>query len=421
MTQTNRHPARARFRARAVLALLAAAALVACAPRGQPIPADPALERAIAEVGPGWPARVDELRTTSGDIYAGNLDGQIRALVDALERTPDPAHQALLARLFYHRFQLAGRLEDALRARLLVAEVTRAPNADPDALLLQAAIESGFHDFEAALAAINRAVLAGAPAAQVERALVPVNRALGRPVASDAAPPAPGDYVARVVAAADALERGRVERATTLLREAQSAYRDVSPFPLAWIHLQQGIVFLRYGALEPARVFFAAAHERLPQYYLATEHLAETELALGHAARAAELYRKVVEQNGQPAFWHGLALAEAELGNQQAAREAARAADEGYAALLADFPLLHADHAVDYYLDTGRPERALELALFNAEHRRDVSARVTLASALLANGKESDACAEVAALREDGYAPPELTVPGEPLAACGPA
>ncbi|MDX1380298.1 MAG: hypothetical protein R3233_04215, partial [Xanthomonadales bacterium] len=128
------------------MAPLAMAALAACAPRGQPVPAEPSLEQAIAGVGPGWPVGVDEFRTTSGDIYAGNLDGQIRALVESLDRAPDPARQALLARLFYHRFQLTGRVDDALRARLLAAEIARAPTAAPDVLLLQAAIESGFHD-----------------------------------------------------------------------------------------------------------------------------------------------------------------------------------------------------------------------------------------------------------------------------------
>lgn len=419
MTKTNRHPARARSRARAVFALLALSAVAACAPRGQPLPPDPALERAIAGVGPGWPVSVSDFRTTSGDIYAGNLDGQIRALVESIDRAPDPARKAQLARLFYHRFQLLGRLEDALRARLLIAEVARAADADPETLLLQAAIEGGFHDFDAAQAAINRAVLAGADQAQVARAQVAVNRALGDEGADDAPLPDPEDYVALVGAAAHAVERGRPDEASTRLRSAQAAYRDVSPFPLAWIHLQQGIVFLRHGALEPARVFFSAAHRRLPQYYLATEHLAEVELGLGNAERAAELYRAVIAQNDHPAFWHGLALAEAELGNRTAAADAARAADEKYDALLASQPLMFADHAVDYYIDTARPERALELALLNAQHRRDVNARVTLASALMANGQDIDACTEVSALRADGYAPPEITVRGEPLAACG--
>ena len=422
MTKTNRYPARARTWARALLWTGALLVLGACTAAGGPAPSDPApdpsLERALALIGPDWPAGAGTLKTTSGEIYAGNLDGQIRALAQRLDQAPDAAQQALLARLFYHRFQLHGRLDDALRARLLVAELARAPDAEPEVLLLQAAIESGFHDFDAAQAAINRAALADADHEDVARAQLAVDRALGD-VREDAMPaPDPDDYVALVGAAADALERGHPDRASTRLREAQAAYRDVSPFPLAWIHLQQGIVFLRHGSLDAARTFFAAAHDRLPEYYLATEHLAETELALGNASRAAELYRQVVEQNDQPAFWHGLALAESALGNDEAAEQAARAADEKYAALLSEHALMFADHAVDYYLDTERPGRALELARLNAEYRNDVSARVTLASALMANGAEDEACALVHSLREDGYAPPEITLPGEPLDTC---
>jgi tetratricopeptide (TPR) repeat protein len=230
----------------------------------------------------------------------------------------------------------------------------------------------------------------------------------------------PDDYVLAVQQAAVLLEQGELFEASRLLQQAQDLYQDSSPFPLAWIQLQQGVAFLRYQQYEQARVFFAAAHERLPQYYLATEHLAETEALLGNWQRSAELYRQVSEQTGQPAFWHGLQLAEAELGNAAAADAAAQQADTDYQQLLAKYPLTFADHAVGYYIDTGREQKALELAEMNYANRQDVYAHLTLAEALAANGQQQQACSKVSELRRAGLAPPEIIFPDENLAACQP-
>ena len=277
----------------------------------------------------------------------------------------------------------------------------------------------GFHDFEAASAQVSLAEAKGAPSNGIKATRAALDQALRRPVKGrNRFIGVSGDYGDAVQRAAELLNQGLLAGATAQLRQAQESYRDSSPLPLAWIHVQQGIAFLRHGEYEQARTFFAAAHERFPQYFLATEHLAETEGLLGNHQRSVELYRQVTVQNDQPGFWYGLAGAESELGNSEAARETRQRAEAGYEFLLSRYPLMYADHAVGYYLETGNPGRALELARLNFEHRQDLMARLALAEALMGNGLVKAACKQVRIIREAGLAPPEISVPGETLANC---
>lgn len=376
---------------------------------------------AIGLVSSNWPATEESLSTTSGDIYLANLNSQIQVLQHRIATTQQVPARVGLAGLLYHRFQLLGRIEDADRARVLLQEAMDQQLLGPAELLTYARILAGLHEFDAAQEVITAAAEGGGkPAVIIQaRQQVMASRHLPNPLTQPIADQAvPADYVAAVQQSASLLEQGKLLEASQLLILAQDLYRDSSPFPLAWIHLQQGVAFLRYQQYEQARIFFEAAHERLPQYYLATEHLAETEALLGNWQRSAELYRQVSGQTGQPAFWHGLQVAESELGNDSAATAAGRQADADYQQLLAQYPRTFADHAVGYYLDTGREPKALELAEFNFENRQDVYAHLTLAEALSANGLQQQACEKVAELWRAGLAPPEITYPDESLADC---
>jgi tetratricopeptide (TPR) repeat protein len=398
--------------------------LASCASPGQQpsaVTGSADVTAAISLVSSNWPATTEVLSTTRGDIYLSNLDSQIQVLEHRIATTQQIPARVSLAGLLYHRFQLLGRIADADRARSLLQQAMEQDLLGPGEMLGYARILSGLHEFDAAQDVIDAAATRGAKPADINQASdqVLASRRLPSPLAlplTDSA--APADYLAAVQQSAVLLEQGELFEASRLLQVAQDKYQDSSPFPLAWIHLQQGVAFLRYQQYEQARVFFAAAHERLPQYYLATEHLAETEALLGNWQQAAELYRQVSAQTGQPAFWHGLQLAEQELGDAAAALAAGQRADEDYRQLLAQYPLTFADHAVGYFIDTGREQKALELAELNFANRQDVYAHLALAEALAANGLQQQACEKVAALRRAGLSPPEIIFPGEDLAAC---
>ncbi|MDZ4729298.1 MAG: hypothetical protein SH820_05090 [Xanthomonadales bacterium] len=372
---------------------------------------------ATALITNDWPAPSIELQTTAGDIYVANLDSQIQVLQHKFDTTRQTPVSVMLAGLFYHRFQLQGRIADAEASAELLKNEMDADRLGPAEMLVYVKILAGLHQFEQAENVIASAAKNGGKESDIVQAREAILSSRQLPTLNPG-DTVPVDYIAAVQQAARLLNRGNLYAASEKLYLAQQLYRDSSPFPLAWIYLQQGVAFLRYQQYEQARVFFAAAHERLPQYYLATEHLAETEALLGNWQVSAELYREVTAQTGQAAFWHGLQQAEAQLGHDADAMLAAQQADEDYRALLQQHPLTFADHAVYYYLDTGREQRALELAELNYENRQDVTAHLALAEALVANGRQEQACEHVQALRQAGLSPPEIVLPGEKLSAC---
>jgi tetratricopeptide (TPR) repeat protein len=192
----------------------------------------------------------------------------------------------------------------------------------------------------------------------------------------------------------------------------------VSPVPLAWLHTQQGIAWLRFGDIERAQRFFEAAYQRLPQYYLAAEHLAETEFLLGRRERARELYLAVIAQTDHPEFHAALAEVEAELGDTDAAEVSLGRAREGYEALLARHPAAFADHAAAFHLEQDEAGRALELARINLNQRRDVMAWLLLAEAEHAAGNRRAACRALDQARRTGLNPPELRELEERLQRC---
>src|SRR5262249_18854568 len=103
-------------------------------------------------------------------------------------------------------------------------------------------------------------------------------------------------------------DRGEIEAAEALFIKAQHAYRDVFPFPVAWLYVQQGLMWMREDNLERARALFEAAYTRLPAYAAAQGNLAEVEAALGRRERARALFRTWMQEGSLARAW---ALSEA--------------------------------------------------------------------------------------------------------------
>ena len=64
-------------------------------------------------------------------------------------------------------------------------------------------------------------------------------------------------------------------------QQSRSRYRGVSPFPLALLDFQLGLMWMNEGRLDDARRSFEAARRRVPAYAPAQGHLAEVEAELG--------------------------------------------------------------------------------------------------------------------------------------------
>ena len=394
-----------------MIVLLAVVLNPLCPVRAQIEPESPNTGQSNLLEGSAWPVDNVTRLTTSSNIYLSNLDSQIAALEQVLLQRNDGILRARLALAKYHRFQILARLQDAEQALQLLQETPPEHNSyHVDLALVQ--VHMGFHQFEEARQALMAAKHRGAPPDSLAEAQRALDRSVGKNLETQAEHSNTAEssttLIQLVTRAAELVEKGDSEQASRLLKAAQDDYQDTSPYVLAWIHTQQGIIHLREKNYSEARRFFAAAHERFPQYVLPAEHLAETELALGNYASALELYSAVVNQTAHPEYLQRLAEAERALGDESAAKIHEKQAGEGYADWVHRYPLMYADHAAKYYLEIGETETALELATRNSASRTDVSARMLLLQTQLAAGELGKACSGTLALKAMGFSPPEL-------------
>jgi hypothetical protein len=176
--------------------------------------------------------------------------------------------------------------------------------------------------------------------------------------------------------------------------EAQAVYRQafdgcdaISPFPLAWVCFQLGML---WGELAPitapsrAALWYRRALAYLPGYVKARVHLAEIYTSQDHTSDAETLLLPALASGDPEVRWRlaEVLIAEERLEEAETQVEAARSRfDE----LLGRHLLAFADHAAEFYAGRGNdPCRALELARANATNRPTRRAG-KLADAIAAN------------------------------------
>lgn len=366
------------------------------------------------------------LPTTAGEIAVGNLTAQIES-EERLGRTRPltVAQESGIADLFETRGQFLGQIADYERAAEVADRlVARAPE-DGRAYLTRAHSRATFHRFEDALADLDRAERLGVSVKHTGPTRAAILQALGR---YDEASTLRQEALAkrrdiRTLTAAGTLaaERGDIASAEQSFTEAQYHYRDVSPFPVAWLYFQQGQMWMREGDLARATALFAAAHERLPQYAPAQGHLAEVLAAQGQRERAIALLRPLAATSDDPDYAAQLARILAESGAVEESKRWRDVAARRYDELTASHPEAFADHAAEFWLAAGGdPAKALAYAQQNLELRPTARAYELLLQATLATGSSDSACAAAAHVRALPHRWPALqALADRGAAACG--
>lgn len=318
-------------------------------------------------------------RTTHPDIAVANLHSRVAALERAAASRPgDLALSEALVELLMTRAAFLGRFSDFDRALDLATQATLAHPQDPAAHLLAARVLGAVHEFDAAGQSIAQAERLGA---DVTSHTGVVSIALGRPdhgvlQACEAAAEARPRYAELTALAVALSHAGDYERADVTYVRALAAYRDVSPFPAAWVQFQRGVMWAEMaGHPERALPLYEDAVRILPGYVVANVHLAELEALLGFDDDAIERLDSVMQWTEDPEPF-GL-LAELIREEQPALAQALiDEADQRYNRLLSRHPLAFADHAAEFYRGPGAvPERAAALACRNLANRQNRRAR----------------------------------------------
>jgi tetratricopeptide (TPR) repeat protein len=271
--------------------------------------------------------------------------------------------------------QFLGDLDALDRLETLASQFARADHLFR-ASLVQAEVASTVHRFADARDHLAHAALMGAPREEVDRHVLTIDQACGVELDAVVA-------LRRRIASSGRLEDlvplgsvlADVERfaeADAVYRQALSSYDDVSPFPLAWVCFQLGML---WGELVPepdldlAARWYRRAIAYLPAFVKARVHLAEVYASEGQPVGAETLLVPALSSSDPEVRWRlgDLLIAQGlfEEGKRQIA-----GAQTGFEELLEKHPLAFADHAAEFYAGSGNDHRrALELARANVANR----------------------------------------------------
>jgi len=221
-----------------------------------------------------------EFVTTAGVIALVNLEAQI----DGQERQLRAGRLSAggrveLVDLVSLRGQVLGRIADYEWAEELAEQLVDDAPGSGLAFLARARACARFHRFAEALTDLEVAQQLGADAAVLDAERAATFQAIGR--YDDAlalhreAVERRADLNSLGAMATLHAECGEIAAAERFFDQSRECYRRVSPFPLALLDCQRGLMWLTHGDLHQARLWLEAAYRRLPCYAAAAGHLAE--------------------------------------------------------------------------------------------------------------------------------------------------
>jgi tetratricopeptide (TPR) repeat protein len=314
---------------------------------------------------------------TDGEIAATNLESARRR---AWGRFAEDARRSGAAEAVVESERLTAQFlgdPDALdRLDAVASQFARVDHSFRSALV-NAEVASTVHRFDDARGHLAAAALLGAPRDAVERHSLTIDQACGveldavlaarRRIAGES-----GGLEDLATLGAVLVDLERYAEADAVYRQAFYSYDDVSPFSLAWVCFQLGML---WGELAPvpkrnrAGLWYRRAIAYLPGYVRARVHLAEIVASQDRMGDAEALLRPALASGDPEVHWRlaDVLIAQQRFAEADTQLEAARA---GFDALLERYPLAFADHAAEFYAGSGNDRRrALALARANVANR----------------------------------------------------
>jgi tetratricopeptide (TPR) repeat protein len=273
--------------------------------------------------------------------------------------------------------QFLGDLNAFDRVQGLVREMVRVEPDSARTALIRAQVEAMTHGFSQARSHLAQAAVRGAPPAAMQRLLLSIDQACGhdlervleirRRVAMES-----GQLEDLVPLGALLADLGDFDEADFTYQRALRAYEDVSPFALAWVCFQLGVL---WGELAPqaqtmrAARWYELAIRYLPAYVKARVHLSEVYAAQGRVQEAESLLVPALASGDPEVNWRLADLLNSSGRRVDGAAQLQRARS-GFESVLERHPLAFADHGAEFYRGSGDdPHKALELAQLNLSNR----------------------------------------------------
>lgn len=317
-------------------------------------------------------------QTTDGEIAIVNLNSARQRSWGRFNQ--DPLRTGIAETVLENEqmtAQFAGDLSALSRLELLAEQLTQLDTSSPRTPLIQAQIASMTHRFSDARHYLAQASLGGVPSADVKRVLLNVDQACGinleevleerRRIVTKS-----GRFEDLVALGALLADLGEFDDADRIYRQALREYQDVSPFPVAWVCFQLGML---WGELVPepqlvlAELWYRKAIISLTGYVKARVHLAEICLTSGRTREAEATLLPAIASGDPEVSWRLADVLNAE-GRFAEADQHQEAARSGFEVLLDRHLLAFADHGAEFYAGIGGDSlRALKLAQVNLKNR----------------------------------------------------
>ena len=338
--------------------------------------------------------------TTDGDIAVVNLESARRRSWSKFIQ--DPRRHGIAEAIVENErltAQLVGDISALDRLESLARQLSQINAESARTALIQAQVAS-----MEARRFLAGAEHAGAPLEEVSRIRLNIDQACGvdldgalsarREIATKSG--RLEDLVALGALLADLREFADADR---IYRQTLREYRDVSPFPVAWVCFQLGMLWAELvprPQADQAAQWYRRAIDCLPRYTKARIHLAEIYALSGRTSDAEALLLPALESGDPEARWR-LADALISQGRQADAEGHLHAARVAFEALLERHLLAFADHGAEFYAGSGNnSRRAVELARFNVANRPTLRA-YEQAHDIAFNSGDREAASEVLA------------------------
>ena len=359
------------------------------------------------------PPAISTVHVETWDDQVAALDGRLTAAIAAAERPPaDWGRWETVASLYTQRARLTGDYADYVAAQGALDRGFSAAPAGSGPVLSQAKLNYTLHRLDAAEVGLNEAARrplldepkrSGLALFRGDIALERGQFGVAKADFDDAASLHPS-FQTDCALARYAWQTGDYEAAEAHFDDALARWHGVSQEPVAWLHLQGGLMDLDRGRYAEALADYQAADAALPGYWLVGEHIAEVTALMGDVDGALARYGDLIARTGNPEFMDAAAALRRERGEEGAAKTLIAQAEAAHRARMALAPEAAMGHALEHWLQFGEdPQETLAMAEANYAARPGGAATVQLATALLAAGRAGDAQGLIDALLATPY------------------
>lgn len=362
---------------------------------------------------------------TDGDIAVNNL-GSVRQ--QSWSRFWQEPFRPGIAECIVEQEQLMSQFLGDLRAfdrlEILVAQLERVNGESPRTALIHAQVASMAHRFVDARNYLAQAEACEEFTPATNRLSLSIDQACGnrleavleaRQMAAES-----GNLEDLVPLGALRADLREFDEADRIYQRALGEYRQTSPFAVAWVCFQLGVLWgelVTEARSDRAGYWYQKAIEYIPRYVKARVHLAEIYLQSGRLEDAEDLLVPVISSDDPEVLWR---LADVMFAKEKfaEAEEYKQQARLGFEVLLEKHLLAFADHGAEFYSGRGDDAgRAIQLASINLANRPTLRAFEQVHAIALVAGEAERASEFFAAAKEHwgGTALFERS----PLSACG--